>query len=258
MVDNNPTEDQPTALVTGGARRIGAAIVRGLHADGMNLIIHYRNSAKEAEALESELNTIRPRSAHVLQGDLTALPTIERMAQETVDLFGGLNLLVNNASSFFPTPIPTHKHNSDKAVTEQQWAELMETNLKAPFFLSQALAPTLTERKGVIINLTDIYVQRPLANHALYAISKGGLTTLTRALARDLGPAVRVNAIAPGALLWPEIRNRSREARIGKNTPLGNRGGPEDIVEMVRFLAHRATYITGQTVPVDGGRSIAS
>lgn len=258
MVDNNPTEGQRTALVTGGAKRIGAAIVRGLHADGINLIIHYRHSLKEAETLERALNTLRPGSAHALQGDLTDLPDIARMAEEAISLFGGLDLLINNASAFFPTPIPTHTNSIQKEITENEWAELIETNLKAPLFLSQSFAPTLTARRGVIINLTDIYAERPLANHALYALSKGGLTTLTRALARDLGPAVRVNAIAPGAILWPQTRDASREAQIDRNTPLGSRGGPEDIVETVRFLAHRATYVTGQTIPVDGGRSIAS
>jgi pteridine reductase len=235
--------------VTGAARRIGAAIAEGLHREGMNLVIHYRASADEAEALCRNLNRRRRDSAVTAQADLQAvdgLPSLIKAAGQ----WGGLDLLINNASSFFPTPVGS--------TDETAWDDLLASNLKGPFFLCQAAAPVLRERRGQIINLADIHADRPLADHAVYCAAKAGLVMLTRALARDLAPEIRVNAVAPGAILWPESGSteKKREAVVA-DIPLGRTGRPADVVAAVRYLARDAGYVTGQVLPVDGGRSLA-
>jgi len=238
-----------TALVTGGARRIGAVLVRALHAAGMNIALHYRSSATAARQLQDELNATRPESIILLQGDLLETPKLPRLVEQAANRWQRLDLLVNNASSFYPTPVAT--------ATEAQWDELLGSNLKAPFFLAQAAAPHLRTANGSIINLVDIYAQRPLGRHPIYCTAKAGLLMLTQALARELGPDVRVNGIAPGAILWPEENfNSSMQEKFLARTPLGRLGTPEQIAQTLLFLVRDADYITGQIIAVDGGRSI--
>jgi len=235
-------------LITGGARRIGAAITRTLHAAGMDVIVHYRHSADAALALQEELHAHRSGSVTLCQADLTNPGACETLTQCTHQAFGRLDALINNASAFYPTPV-------DRA-TEAQWEDLFAVNLKAPFFLAQACAPMLAMHNGAIINLADIYAKRPLAQHPIYSAAKAGLISLTRSLARDLGPDIRVNAIAPGAVLWPEtsISDENRD-EIVQRTPLRRLGSPQDIARTVRFLLRDAPFITGQVINVDGGRS---
>jgi pteridine reductase len=240
--------DTKAVLITGGARRIGAAIARVLHAAGLDVIIHYRHSADAALALQEELHAHRPGSVTLCQADLTNSGACETLAQCAHQAFGRLDALINNASAFYPTPV-------DRA-TEAQWDDLFAVNLKAPFFLAQACTPMLARHNGAIINLADIYAKRPLAQHPIYSAAKAGLISLTRSLARDLGPDIRVNAIAPGAVLWPEtgISDANRD-EIVQRTPLRRLGSPEDIARTVRFLLQDAPFITGQVINVDGGRS---
>ncbi|MCU0868045.1 MAG: pteridine reductase [Burkholderiales bacterium] len=237
-------------LITGGARRVGAAICRALHAGGAQLMIHYRSSADEARALQDELHAVRPDSVALIQADLLNLAHLPNLVQETVQRFGGLDVLVNNASSFHPTPIGE--------ITEAHWDDLIGTNLRTPLFLSQAAAPHLRRAEGCIVNIVDIHAERPMENHLVYNAAKGGLATLTRSLARELGPEVRVNGVSPGAVMWPEAGEWSDELakrRIVNATMLKRVGTPEDIARTVRFLVEDAPYITGQIVAVDGGRS---
>jgi len=248
-------EDKPgelagkTALLTGAARRVGACIAEYLHGAGMNVVVHYRSSGAQADALCSELNARRPGTASSVQADLLATRDLPMLVEQVIARHGGLDALINNASSFYPTPLGT--------VTEEHWEELMGSNLKGPFFLSQAAAPALTERRGSIVNIVDIYAGRPLEDHPVYSIAKAGLAMATRALARELGPAVRVNGVAPGAILWPEqALNPAERTDILARTALGHTGSPEDIARTVRFLLADAAYITGQILTVDGGRSI--
>jgi pteridine reductase len=240
--------DTKAVLITGGARRIGAAIARVLHAAGMDVIIHYRHSADAAFALQEELHAHRPGSVTLCQADLTNSGAYETLTQCAHQAFGRLDALINNASAFYPTPV-------DRA-TQAQWDDLFAINLKAPFFLAQACAPMLALHNGAIINLADIYAKRPLAQHPIYSAAKAGLISLTRSLARDLGPDIRVNAIAPGAVLWPEtgISDENRD-EIVQRTPLRRLGSPEDIARTVCFLLRDAPFITGQVINVDGGRS---
>jgi len=235
-----------TVLLTGGARRIGAAIARTLHQAGMNLALHYRVSTEAAEALRDELNRRRAESVLLLQADLRDTASLPALVEHTVARWGRLDALVNNASSFYATPLGQ--------TTEAEWDDLLASNLKAPFFLSQAAAPHLRAVGGSIVNLVDIYAQRPLQNHPVYCTAKAGLAMLTRSLAWELGPAVRVNGIAPGAILWPEQGvSETAKAQLLSRIPLRRRGEPEDIARTVLFLLQDAGYISGQIIAVDGG-----
>ncbi len=241
--------EDKVALITGGSRRIGAATARLLHASGMRLVIHYRSSAESAEELRAELCEERPDSAMLIRGDLEEIAKVKNLVRESAAAMGGLDVLINNASLFYPTPI--------RSATEDQWDSLMNTNLKAPFFLSQAAAPYLAKEGGCIINITDIYAERPLDDHPIYNATKTGLLALTRSLARDLGPEIRVNAVAPGAILWPEAgMDELSKQRLISRTPLRQAGNPEDIARTILFLVADAPYITGQVINVDGGRTV--
>ncbi len=236
-------------LVTGAARRIGAAIVTCLHRNGARVAIHYRSSADEANQLATRLNTLRADSALAVQADLLDVDGLPGLVDEVLRWGGRLDGLVNNASSFFPTP--------PGSITTEQWDDLMGSNLKVPLFLSQAALPYLRERRGSIVNIVDIHAQRPLRNHTVYGPAKAGLAMLTRSLAKDLAPDVRVNGVSPGAILWPD--NGMTDAvkqTILDQIPLQRAGSPDDIAGCVLYLLRDATYVTGQIIVVDGGRSI--
>lgn len=238
------------ALVTGGARRVGARIARKLHAQGMKLVIHYRSSEQEAHRLQQELHDIRPESVMLVRGDLLRGPKLsQNLIYETMEAFGRIDVLINNAATFYPTPI-------GEAV-EKDWEDLIGTNLKAPFFLAQSAAPHLKASQGCIVNMADIYGERPLKDYSIYSVAKAGLIMLTKTLARELGPEIRVNAVAPGAILWPEdgIDEMNKQRMISR-TPLKRIGEPEDIAETVLFLVGDANFITGQVIAVDGGRRV--
>lgn len=237
------------ALVTGGARRIGAEIAETLHQAGAGVIIHYFNSAAPADALADRLNTERPGSALTAQCDLRDSSEMQRMFGDVVDRSGRLDALINNASSFYPTP--------PGSITAEHWDDLIGTNLKAPLFLSQAALPFLRQTGGTIVNIVDVHWQRPLKNHAVYGAAKAGLAMLTRSLAKDLGPDIRVNGVSPGAILWPEtgMTERIRE-NIIQQIPLKRPGEPRDVAAAVLFLVRDAPYVNGQILAVDGGRSV--
>ena len=237
------------ALITGGSRRIGAITARYLHQLGMRIVIHYRDSADEAEQLRAELCALRPDSVMLVRGDLTEIAKVRNLIRQCTNEFGQLDVLINNASVFYPTPV--------KAATEEQWQDLMDTNLKAPFFLSQAATPYLRQTQGVIINITDIYADRPHAEHPIYNASKAGLLSLTKSLARDLGPDIRVNAVAPGAIMWPErgVDELSKQRMISR-TPLKQIGTPDDIAKAIVYLIRDAGFVTGQVLNIDGGRGV--
>ena len=240
----------PVALVTGSARRIGAAIARRLHAEGYDLALHYLRSGAEMQALAAELESARPGSVLTLQADLCEFDRLPELVARTVGRFGRLDALVNNASSFQPTPIGM--------ATPQQWDDLFGSNARAPFFLAQAAAPHLKAAGGAIVNLVDLYAERPLAGHTLYCMAKAALVMATRSLAVELAPEVRVNAIAPGAILWPENEAAdSVQQAILARTPLARTGTPEEIAATVCWLLCGATYTTGQVINVDGGRILA-
>ena len=244
-----PLEGQ-VALVTGSARRLGAAIVRRFHAAGANVVVHYRASSAEAEALLAGLNAARPGSATGHAADLLDVAALPGIVEAAVSAFGRLDILVNSASTFYATPIGE--------VTPEAWDDLMGTNLKAPLFLSQAAAPELRRSRGLIINMVDIHGQRPLRRFPLYCAAKAGLIMLTRSLARELGPEVRVNGIAPGPVLWPETGyDAGLKADIVGRTALKREGSADDIVRAAFFFATEAPYVTGQILAVDGGRSLA-
>jgi pteridine reductase len=237
------------ALVTGGARRVGAAIVRRLHAAGASLLIHYRDSEVDAAKLEAELNALRPKSAVRVKADLLAPIAPRALVAASSQAFGRLDILVNNASSFFAVPVG--------GIEASHWEELVGSNLRAPLFIAQAAAPELERRQGCIVNIVDIHAERPLKGYPLYSVAKAGLAALTRSLALELAPGVRVNGVAPGAIAWPEdgqFEAGERE-RIVATTPLARVGAPEDIAQAVHFLAC-APFVTGQIIAVDGGRSI--
>jgi len=240
-----------TVLITGGARRVGAAICRRLHLAGANLMLHYRTSAGEARLLQAELNHMRPDSVALIQADLLDIAKLPAVVEQTVQTYGQLDALVNNASSFFQTPIGD--------ITAANWNDLLGTNLQAPLFLAQAAAPALKRAQGAIVNITDIHAERPLKNFVVYSIAKAGLMGLTRSLARELAPEVRVNAVAPGPILWPddESFDELSRQRIISHTPLRREGTPDDIARAVHFLLADADYITGETINVDGGRNMA-
>ena len=239
------------ALVTGGAKRVGAAICRRLHAQGANLMLHHRVSVAEARALQHELNARRTGSVALIQADLLKSASLPDLVKTTVKQFGSLDILINNASSFFATAIGD--------INEKAWEDLIGTNLKAPLFLSQAAAGELRKRHGCIVNIVDIHAEFPMKNYVVYSVAKGGLLALTRSLARELGPEVRVNGVAPGTILWPEDNNWSDEIsrqRVINQTALKRIGDPDDIAKAVEFLVTAAPYVTGQVIAVDGGRSI--
>lgn len=238
-------------LITGGAKRVGAAICRRLHARGANLMLHYRASAGEARLLQAELNGIRADSVALIQADLLDLAKLPAVVDQTVQRFGRLDGLVNNASSFYPTPIG--------GIAGPQWDDLLGTNARAPLFLSQAAAPPLRRAQGAIVNITDIHAERPLKGYVVYSIAKAALSGLTRALARELAPEVRVNAVAPGPILWPDDEqfDEVSRQRIISHTPLKREGSPDDIARAVVFLLADAPYVTGETINVDGGRHVA-
>ncbi|HET7921670.1 MAG TPA: pteridine reductase [Gammaproteobacteria bacterium] len=237
-----------TALVTGAARRVGVIIASRLHAEGMNVVLHYRRSEGEAAALCNKLNALRRDSAVLAQTDLADVAGFDSLVKTSLQ-WGSLDLLVNNASVFQSSTVGQ--------VGEGEWDEILGTNLKAPFFLAQAAAPYLRRNHGSIVNIVDIYGQRPLTGHTLYSVSKAGLDMLTRSLARELGPDVRVNGIAPGAILWPEkgLDGKDKKAILDR-TALKRIGSPEDIAGAVLYLARDAEYVTGQILAVDGGRSV--
>lgn len=238
-----------TALITGAARRVGAQLARALHAEGANLAIHCHRSLAEAEHLAAELNAARPASAEVFGGDLLDAALPAQLVAQTCARFGGLNLLINNASSFYPTLLGT--------ITLSQWQDLMGTNLQAPLFMAQAAAAPLKASRGAIVNIVDIHGLRPLRDYSVYSTAKAGLIMLTRALARELAPEVRVNAVAPGAVLWPEAgMDEQRKEKILGQTPLQRPGSPADIARAVLFFAAESPFVTGQILAVDGGRSI--
>jgi len=238
-------------LVTGGGKRLGAAVCRRLHAAGANLMLHYRASAGEARLLQAELNHLRADSVALIQADLLDHSKLPSLVEQTVNRFGQLDALVNNASSFFPTPVGE--------ITAADWEDLIGTNLRAPLFLSQAAAPVLKKTQGAIVNITDIHADRPLKNYVIYSVAKAGLVGLTRSLARELAPDVRVNAVAPGPILWPDEEQFDELARqrIISHTPLRREGVPEDVAKAVHFLLADASYVTGETINVDGGRHVA-
>jgi len=237
------------ALITGAANRIGAEIARLLHSEGMAIVLHYRSSGENAQRLEHELSAIRRDSVKLAQADLLQQSSYHNLIEKAQQWKGRLDVLVNNASSFYPTPIAT--------ASEAEWIDLVGTNLKAPFFLSKAAAPLLRHSLGCIVNLVDIHAERPLARHPIYSIAKAGNAMLVKSLARELGPEIRVNGVAPGAILWPdeELSEKSKEEIISR-TALKRTGTPADIARTVLFLVKNADYISGQIIAVDGGRSV--
>ena len=238
-----------SALVTGGARRVGAAITRRLHAAGANVIEHYRDTESDAAKLEAELNAARPKSAAKVKAELLAPIAPRALIAAARERFGRLDLLVNNASSFFPVEVG--------AIESSHWEELIGSNLRAPLFICQEAAPELARAQGSIVNIVDIHAERPLKGYSVYSIAKSGLAALTRSLALELAPNVRVNGVAPGAIAWPDDGqfDPKERTRILGTTPLARMGSPEDIAQAVHFLAC-AAYVTGQVIAVDGGRSI--
>src|SRR3989338_4341015 len=238
-------------LVTGGAKRVGAAICRRLHAAGAQVAVHYHSSAQQALALQDELNRLRPKSAAAFQADLLDLDALPKLVHKVVRKFGQLDALVNNASSFYATPLAE--------LNEQQWHDLLGTNLRAPLFLAQAAAAELRRRHGCIVNIADIHAERPMHGHLLYSVAKAGLAALTRALAQEMAPQVRVNAVAPGVIMWPENADwmdEEQRRKIVAHTLLKREGEPDDIAKTVAFLIQDAPYVTGQIIAVDGGRSV--
>jgi len=237
------------ALITGAGKRIGATIATQLHQAGANVAVHYFTSSAPADALVAELNAKRPNSAIALGADIRKIDQMEQLISDTVAVSGRLDVLINNASSFYPTALGE--------VSEENWSDLVDSNLKAPLFLAQAALPHLKAARGTIVNMVDIHARRPLRDYHVYGAAKAGLAMLTRSLARDLAPEIRVNGIAPGAILWPDDGMSDKvKAAIIRKIPLGRPGEPEDIAAAILFLVRDAPYITGQILAVDGGRSI--
>jgi pteridine reductase len=249
VVESETDLNGKCALITGAAHRIGAAIAKLLHAHGMDLLIHYRHSVAPAEALCTELETERADSVELIQSDLHDPDSHHKLMASVMAFRGRLDLLVNNASSFYPTPL--------LEATAEQWDDLIGSNLKAPFFLAQAAAPLLRKHKGAIVNLIDIHAERPLKGYPIYSVAKAGNAMLVKSLARELGPEIRVNGIAPGAILWPEQGLSENDRRtILERTALKRPGTPDDIACTLLFLLRNAPYITGQIIAVDGGRTL--
>jgi len=236
-------------LVTGGAKRLGAAMARRLHAAGASVVVHCHRSRTAADELVAELHAIRAGSALAVCGDLHDLECLPVLVAQAVARYGRIDILINNASTFYPTPVGS--------ITAAQFDDLIGTNLRAPLFLSQAAAPALRETRGLIINMVDIHARRPLRSHPVYSAAKAGLVMLTKSLARELGPDVRVNGIAPGPVLWPERDlDEALKAEIVAKTALKRSGSPDDIARTALYLATEAPYVTGQVIAVDGGRSL--
>jgi len=240
--------DNKVVLITGAAHRIGATTARTLHADGMNLILHYRSSDEAAKALRDELLAQRPDSVLILKADLHETKALPELIKTAAAKWGQLDVLINNASSFYTTEIGH--------VSEDQWDDLMGSNLKAPFFLSQAAAPYLKAQSGCIVNIVDIHAERPLKTFPVYSMAKAGLVMMTKSLACELGPDIRVNAVAPGAILWPEHLDDDGKEKIISRTFLKRTGSPTDIATAILYLIRDGKYMTGQTLTVDGGRSL--
>ncbi len=240
-------QNKKVALITGSARRIGASIAKMLHKNGYNTLIHYNESESEAKQLVNDLNLIRPNSAFSIQANLREITELSALCKATVAQWGQLDLLVNNASCFHPT----------SGFNDDDWDSIMNTNLRAPYYLSQTLAEALKTTSGSIINLVDIYAERPLKNHSIYSISKAGIAMMTQTLARELAPDIRVNGVSPGAILWPEKENEQTTSKEGiiSQTPLARCGSPDDVCDAVNYLAS-STFVTGQIIKVDGGRSL--
>jgi pteridine reductase len=239
-----------TVLITGGARRVGAAIARELHRAGANVAIHFRNSARDAATLAAELNDARAKSAATIRADLLDIGNLGALVEFTLRHFGALDVLVNNASTFYPTKIGE--------ITPAAWDDLMGTNVKVPLFLSQAAAPALRKSRGLILNIVDIHAWRPLRDYPVYCAAKAALQMITRSLAKELGPEIRVNGISPGPVLWPEGQSdEAARAKIVERTVLKRMGTPEDIARTALFFAASAPFVTGQVLAVDGGRSVA-
>lgn len=246
----SPQHPRPVALVTGGARRVGASIARTLHAAGYDLALHYRHSADEAVALLGELEHARAGSTLAVRADLAAVDRLPALVEQVLGRFGQLDALVNNASAFFPTPVGS--------ATPAQWDELFASNARAPFFLTQAAGPALREARGAIVNLVDIYAKRALAGHPIYVMAKAALAAMTRTLAQDLAPEVRVNGVAPGAVLWPsDGKDYDERTSMLARTPLQRAGTPEDVASAVLWLLRDAPFVTGQIIGVDGGRTVS-
>jgi pteridine reductase len=240
----------PVILITGAAKRIGAQLARTLHQAGYDLALHYRHSRNEMDALRSELEPLRPDSTIAIQGDLADVAALPGIVEKCTSRFGRLDAVVNNASAFFPTPIGD--------ATPEQWDELFASNARAPFFLAQAAASVLKKSSGCIVNIVDIYAQQPLARYPIYGMAKAALEMMTRSLARELAPEIRVNGVAPGAILWPDAGQVStNQDHLVVKTPLQRTGSPEEIAKAVLFLIRDATFTTGQILKVDGGRSLA-
>jgi|TARA_B110000902_G_scaffold264511_1_gene346226 pteridine reductase len=246
---DNMMPNNPTLLITGAAKRLGAETARTFHNNGYNVALHYRQSKAPAQVLADELNSIRANSCEIFMADLDQLNEIEKLATDAVQRFGRIDTLINNASSFYPTKIGS--------ATEQHWNDLISSNMKAPFFLSQACAPHLQAAKGCIINIVDIYSEKALANHTIYCMAKAGLNMMTQSLALELAPNIRVNGISPGAILWPSEGDSAMpdQTAILAKVPLARTGEASDIANTALFLATNAPYISGQVIPVDGGRT---
>ncbi len=253
---DHPQHPRPVALITGGARRLGAAMARHLHRQGYDLILHYQQSVTAAEELQETLHQQRADSVHLVCAELSDPHDVRRLAARAIQCFGRLDALINNASQFFPTPLAS--------ADDQHWQRLFDTNVRAPFILAQALADSLRLTRGSILNIVDIYGQRPLPGHSLYSASKAALLSLTQSLALELAPDIRVNGIAPGAILWPDPTqsppsnesDRNYQQALLQKVALGRRGEPDDIARTAWFLLAEAPYITGQVINVDGGRTL--
>jgi len=241
--------DRPVVLITGAAKRVGAQIARTLHGAGYDVALHYRHSRAEMDALIGELDAARPGSTLAVQAQLADIDALGGIVEKCTSHFGRLDALVNNASAFFPTPVGQ--------ATAKQWDELFASNARAPFFLAQAAAPALRAARGCIVNIVDIYAERALAKHPIYTMAKAALAAMTRSLARELAPEVRVNAVAPGAILWPDNGTTyTNQDDLIARTPLKRTGTPEEIAKAVLFLIRDATFTSGEILKVDGGRSL--
>lgn len=245
-----PRHERPVALITGGAKRVGAEIARTLHAAGYDLAVHFRRSLDEVAALTRELEDQRPRSTIAIQGELADTAGLPTIIELVLDHYGRLDALVNNASAFYPTPVGH--------ATVEQWNELFASNAQAPFFLAQAAVPALRKTRGAIVNLVDVYAERPLADHPIYCMAKASLAAMTRSLALDLAPTIRVNGIAPGAVMWPSDGKPydDQQAMLAR-TPLQRAGSPQDVAGAVLWLLRDAPFVTGQIIRIDGGRSLS-
>lgn len=240
-------------LITGGAKRVGAYCSRYLHAQGHNILLHYRSSKNAAQTLADELNGQRKDSVRLFQADLLDLNSLQLLVDEAMNSWEGVDVLINNASAFYSTPIK-------QEITEKHWDDLMGSNLKAPFFLSQKLAASLSKNQGCIINMVDIHAEKGLIDYPVYSIAKAGLVSLTKIMAKELAPNIRVNAIAPGAILWPEqdVMSHAEKQEIQAKVALQKMGSPHDIAQAISFLIDSSPYITGQVLTIDGGRTLFS